>query len=551
MQETLPAPVQPVAAGAQGQGGWSRRGVVLVCTAGAAVTLVLILLSPAYGITFDERARHHHGERVLEFLRGGLGYDDFPADDSGGHLYGALFDTSAAWLHERLHGNLWIERHYLGAAFAGIGLIATGLLALRLTSATVGLLAVALLAMSPQYVGHAMNNPKDIPFAALCMVSLLAFTLARPAPPFLSWSRAVLLGLALALPLNVRPGGLLYFVYFGGVLAMMVILARAWALPTLVTVVARYALVVVLGLTIGTVFWPWAQVNPIVRPFVALSQSAQFPWRGDVLFDGREVATNALPWSYLPLWIVITTPPVVLCGLLWAAGATVVARPRERWWRVGLWAVALGPIAVIILRHSPVYDGWRQLLFVYPPLVILAASGWRDVIVSSRKQPIVSGVVLAGLLLGCAEPLLYMVRSHPNEAVYFNACVRGPRGAFRRFELDYWGNSLLQASAWTAGVAERSGVRLKVSGWPYPLVREDVLRFPSLIPTEPDAETHHIEVRLLRDSREGLRRTMSRHDILHVVRTGDGAPLAVVLPGPGFEEIQGLVSGPDRGDVLP
>ncbi len=331
----------------------------------------------------------------------------------------------------------------------------------------------------------------------------------------------------------------------------MVMLARAWALPTLAAVAARFALVAVVALVVGTAFWPWAQVNPFVRPFVALSQSSQFPWRGDVLFNGREVATTALPWTYLPLWIVITTPPVVLCGLLWAACATVMARSRERLWRAGLWVVALGPIALIIARHSPVYDGWRQVLFVYPPLVILAASGWRDVIVATQRRAVLSGVVLSGVLLGCAEPLLYMVRSHPNQAVYFNAHVRGPRGAFRRFELDYWGNSLLQASAWTAGVAQRTGVRVKVSGWPYPLVREDVRRFPSLIPTEPDAATHHLDVRLLRDSREGLRRTMARTDILHVVRTDDGAPLAVVLPGPAFAEIQDLVSEPGRADVLP
>jgi hypothetical protein len=99
-------------------------------------------------------------------------------------------------------------------------------------------------------------------------------------------------------------------------------------------------------------------------------------------------------------------------------------------------------------------------------------------------------------------------------------------------------------------VAERTGVRLKVSGWPYSLVREDVLRFSSLIPTEPDAETHHLDVRLLRDSREGLRRTMSRSDIVHVVRTDDGAPLAVVLQGPGFEEIRDLLSKPEQARTV-
>jgi hypothetical protein len=299
----------------------------------------------------------------------------------------------------------------------------------------------------------------------------------------------------------------------------------------------------VVALTVGTVFWPWAQQNPLVRPIVALSQSSHFPWRGNVLFNGREVATDALPWSYLPLWIIVTTPPVVLGGLLWAAGATFAVRGRERIWRIGLWTAALTPLALIIARHSPVYDGWRQVLFVYPPLVILAASGWRDVVVLMHGRPVMLGVVLAALIVGCSEPVLFMVRSHPNEGVYFNALVHGPRGAFRRFELDYWGNSLLQASNWTAEAAARGGVRLKVSGWPYPLVREDALRFPSLIPTEPGAAAHHLELVLLRDSREGLRKTMSRSDIVHVVRTGDGAPLAVVLAGPRFEEIHALVFG--------
>jgi hypothetical protein len=520
----------------------TSRDVLTVASGAAALTIVFMLLSPAYGITFDERSRHHHGERVLSFLRGDLSYADFAPDGTGGHLYGGLFDTSAAWLHEQFRGDVWIERHYLGAAFGGLGLLATGLLAVRLTNPGIGLLAVALLALSPRYVAHAMNNPKDLPFAALCMVSLLAFTLLRTAAPFLSWGRAVVVGLALALPLNVRPAALLYIGYFGLLLAVLTVRDRAWAPRQLCAVGARLAVVVLIALAAGTLFWPWAQQNPLVRPVLALGESSHFQWRAEVLFAGRQVAADALPWSYAPVWIILTTPPVVLLGLVCAAGATIAVRGGQQLWRLGLWLAALAPITLVIIQHSTLYDGWRHLLFVYPPLVMLAATGWHDLLVATVKRPILSGVVLAAFIIGFAEPIRFMVQSHPNEGVYFNALVRGPRGAFRRFELDYWGNSLLQASDWSARVANRAGVRLRVSGWPYALVREDVLRFPSLSPSEPGAEAHHLEVVLLRDSPTGLRKTMARHDILHVVRTGDGAPLAVVVRGPRFEEVETVIA---------
>ena len=523
-----------------------RGSSALVCGFALAVTIALALLSPAFGVTFDEPARHDQGERVLEFFRGRLSYTDFEPDGSSRHLYGALFDTTAAWLHERLGGNVWEERHYLGVAFAGAGIVATGLLAARVAGPWTGILAVALLALSPIYVGHAANNPKDIPFAALCMVALLAFTLVGPAPPFLSWGRAAAVGFALALPLNVRPGGLLYVAYFGGLIAVLTVRARAWAPRTLGRIAAGVVLVTIVALTAGTLAWPWAQQNPFVRPIAALFQVSRFKWGGDVLFAGEQLKATALPWTYTPEWIGITTPAVVLCGLCFAAGAMFFVPAGERLRRAGLWIAGLAPLMLAISRHSTLYDGWRHLFFIYPPLVVLAAIGWRDVLTATGRHRLLSAVAASALIAGCAEPLAFMVQNHPNEAVYFNALVGGPHGAFKRFELDYWGNSLFQATRWSAGVAECAGRPVAVSGWPYQVVTEDASRFPSLRSTQPGEEAHHLELHLLRDTREGLRRLMARPDILHVVRTDDGAPLAVVLPGPRFHEIEATLTSLGR-----
>ncbi len=501
----------------------------------AAICVVLPWLSSDYGMTWDEQARFAHGTRVLSFYRGDLDASDFPED--GSHLYGGLFDVAANSLHALLGEDLWITRHRVNAVVGALGILAAGLLAARLLSSAAGLTAMVLLVLSPRYLGHAMNNPKDVPFAAFCMVALLAFGLARAEPPFLSWPRALVVGLALALPLNVRPGALLYFLYFCVFVLALVARSRAWSGRRLVPVAGRVIVVGIVMLVAGCVFWPWALQNPFVRPFEALLGVADFTWQGTVLFNGEDVSSNDLPWSYVPTWMAITTPPVVLAGTALSLIPALADGRQRRMWLIGLWGVAALPVLLAILGGSTLYDGWRHLLFVYPPLIVLAAAGWQFLVNERRPRGVrVAGVAL--LVAGCLEPLVFMVRNHPNEVVYFNALVGGPRGAAARFELDYWGNSLLQAAEWTAALATRSGSPLCVSGQPYSVVRGDARRFGSLYSEWPYRKAHHVELVLARAPRRELAQLAARPDILHVIQTADGAPLAYIVAGPRIDAVR-------------
>jgi hypothetical protein len=49
--------------------------------------------------------------------------------------------------------------------------------------------------------------------------------------------------------------------------------------------------------------------------------------------------------------------------------------------------------------------------------------------------------------------LLEGVRLHPYEYIYYNRLVGGVQGAFRRFELDYWGISYREAAAYLDATA--------------------------------------------------------------------------------------------------
>jgi hypothetical protein len=43
---------------------------------------------------------------------------------------------------------------------------------------------------------------------------------------------------------------------------------------------------------------------------------------------------------------------------------------------------------------------------------------------------------------------MWMFKNHPNEYVYFSPIIGGIDGAWKKYETDYWGNSVRQAVEW-------------------------------------------------------------------------------------------------------
>ncbi|HXH07464.1 MAG TPA: hypothetical protein VNI83_12860, partial [Vicinamibacterales bacterium] len=195
-----------------------------------------------------------------------------------------------------------------------------------------------------------------------------------------------------------------------------------------------------------------------------------------------------------------------------------------------LWAFVLVPLGLAIARRATLYDEIRHLFFIVPPLAVIAAAGWTAAV--ARVRGGLRAALVAALALGLAEPVVFQVRNHPNQIAYFNAAAGGPRGAFGRFEMDYWGNCVLQAVAWAAARARDEGRPLGVSGNPWHLVQADAGRFPSLYFRLPYRGGYHLDIRLLRGPRDAVLEMARRPDVLHRVTTADGAPLCVVLPGP-------------------
>jgi 4-amino-4-deoxy-L-arabinose transferase-like glycosyltransferase len=517
---------------------------------------LMLVLSRDFGFTWDEKTHQLYGERVWRFLIEGRDDDWFrPGENLFIYLHGGLFDTICVALQRVLPAEGWVTRHYVNAAFGWLGILYLGRLGRLLAGPGTGLLAMVLLTLSPRYFADAMNNPKDLPLAALLTVALYYLMRLSPGYPYLGWRLAVPLALSIGLGVNVRAGALVFLAYLALALAGLTIARREFSLPRLGATLARWAGVTVAVLLLGTLFWPWAQVRPLTRPWQGITKLSQFQWNFPVLFDGRDVPASALPWDYVPRWVLLTTPPVVLAGAALSLllllrlrvpdpsaepGPGLASRTGPDAWRVlGLWGVTLFPATYTVLSGATIYDGIRHLLFTYPPLVALSACGWWWLFASPKRN--LRLLATAALALGLAEPLLFQWRNHPNQAVYFNAFAGGPRGAFGRYELDYWGNSLLQGVEWVDRVARASGTRVVVSGRPHHIVRDDAQRFASLSFTREEDSAHHLEILVVRGPRQDVLDLAQRGDILHAVTTADGTPLTVVVPGPRYAEVEGLL----------
>lgn len=445
--------------------GW--RGVSLACDLASAavmsVVLALVLLTfRDYGITWDETWHIVYGDHILAWFLT-LGADTSALCYRIDFLYGGAFDLLGAVARRVSPFSDFDTIHLLGALVGVLGLLGTWRLARRLGGPVAGLVAVVLLAATPVYYGNLFNNPKDLPFAVgyvWALDALCDVVLRMPRVPRRTWIRfAVLAGLAM----GVRIAGLLLLVYLAGVVLGLAWL-RARATGDLQAGLAtarrlgRPAAMAMLGAWVVMLLpWPWALLDPIRRPWMALGRMSRFTVHKRVMpFAGEDMLTTEPRWDYLLHYFGLQLPLVVLLLL-----AAAVILGGLAWWRhrervslhqrnvaLVLGAAVLAPPAYAIVVQAVLYDGLRHFLFLVPVLAVVAALG---AIRLPRVRPALARPVGLGLVLGgsalVARPIAAMRELHPNEYIYFNELIGGLPGAYGNYDTDYYGNSYKEAFA--------------------------------------------------------------------------------------------------------
>ena len=441
----------------------------------AVLLVVLPIISRDFGLTFDEKVHTMHGRMLLGYFEGknDLGkvspfteegkLKNIPPEDRPDYtdlnFFGGTFDFICAWTYEHFPmGKEYEHRHIINALFGLIAMLFTGLMVKRIAGWRAGLIALLFIALSPRFVAHSMNNPKDVPLAAMMAMGLffmVKFLQELPKPKI---GTILLLALSIALAISIRVAAiilipyLLLFAFSKQVSGMFskVFERSDWKIFFRVMITALATGVA--GYLLTALFWPYDRTNPVTVPLHVLSEVSHLDiFNSYDLFDGKWWNREEIPWYYVPKWIIVGTPLFIFIGLLLSPFLFFNRIPGEKKinpkYALLLLFCAVFPIALVIWQGSYVFHDGRHLLFTYPPLVALCALGWENIFRTGFHKYFRYAVAVL-LALICIQPLLYMKRNHPNEGTYFSPLIGGIKGAFKKYETDYYGNCIRQGVDW-------------------------------------------------------------------------------------------------------
>jgi hypothetical protein len=243
---------------------------------------------------------------------------------------------------------------------------------------------------------------------------------------------------------------------------------------------------------------------------------ADFPFATYVLYWGQLYKADQLPRSYFPtlLTLQLTEPMLVLLAAGLISCAWLWFRKQYREPAVLFLAWFLVPAALIIGFGSPIYDNGRQLYFLLPPLFIVAAIALEKVF-GLLTYPVARAAIL---LLAALPGVLISARLHPYEYVYYNELVGGTGGAFRKFEMDYWGTSLKEMTEYLNETAPLDS-RVLVFGPRQIVARYARTDIVAAIPDEQGSAGYNYAVLLTRENLD-QRRCKSADTVFQIGRRG-------------------------------
>lgn len=419
-----------------------RPGVVLF----VIFLIIGLICYKDYGVSFDEPEQRRIGTVSYNYVMQG--------DDSlmrfYNRAYGVGFELPLILMEKGLKletsRSIYLARHIVSHLFFLVSAFCMYVLCYRLFRSR--LLACAgflLLVLFPAIYAHSFFNTKDMPMLSMVIFIFLA---AQYAFEKNRSGYYALLGALCGYCVSLRVLGVMFFYVFVTLLIIDLIHAlvakekptRALINTLLFTAAAAITLYIA---------WPFIWQDPVKRIQYTYETFSKNEFVG-VFFKGVSLKPGHVPQSYLPFWISVTVP-VLLIPAFFAAvvllAASFFRRPLnfilnrpDRNHSVYLACFVL-PVCSVVYFHYNIYDSWRHMYFVYPPLVLLSVYTFYRL--SQTKFKLWGYGAIAAQ---CCLLIWFMISNHPYEQVYFNELISHKDEYIRKnFDFDYWGASTKQA----------------------------------------------------------------------------------------------------------
>jgi len=327
---------------------------------------------------------------------------------------------------------------------------------------------------SPRIFADSFYNGKDLAFLSL-FIFLIFFTIKFIKKP--NYKNAFLVSIFAAIATNLRIVAM--YVPFLIILFFIIEFLMKNKFDTKKIKVLFFLLIS--KIIILYIIWPFLWENPLTNFIYTLDSFSRFVnWEAYVFYLGDFHKVFYLPWHYIFVSFFATTPLLVsffiVCGLTQVNLRFFVRLINidnknlyKDIWRsenekifLFISFVILIPIFLIFLLDSVMYNSWRHLFFLYPPLILILIYFVNTISKKYRNKKILSYIYIF-LFIALLNNFYNLIRLHPHQYVYFNFIFE--KNANRLFEIDYWGLSNKSALKNLLDVSDKKTITVGVASF--------------------------------------------------------------------------------------
>jgi hypothetical protein len=433
-----------------------------------------ILIFKDYGVSTDEDFQRLVGFYWLNYIANFFPGSDFLLDvqnkikligdltlsvESGATFkyYGVIFDLPLAFIETVFNitdpKNFFYLRHFLNFFLFWVSSVYFyKILIIRFKNWSLAISGFLIYVLSPRIFAESFYNNKDLILLSLFSISFYYVLIFFKKENNLN---SIKLGIICAVCTSSRVLGILLIItclliYIFDLISLFK--ERIKSYNKYIILVFSYSIFLI-------IIWPYLWENPFKNFFYTIKIFSNYLHIMQVLYNGEYYYSNNLPWHYSIVWPAITTPILYIFFFIlgffffikrFLSRFVKIDNSNKRYshlwvgygekFDVFLFFLLIIFYFLIIKLNATLYDGWRQLYFIYPIIIYYAIYAIQIFYYYLKGKKYIINYLLTAYLTF----LIYILYTmHPMQMVYFNFLAKN--NVSINYQVDYWGLSSIQA----------------------------------------------------------------------------------------------------------
>lgn len=422
-----------------------------------------------FGISWDEKYQRSGGVVNLKYIYEYLNIDkllsiffvnfnlipehipsltDWNEEKHLQRFYSPIFDLPVTVFEYLLYGSegdeqkIYLFRHLITFFVFIIAVICLYLqVKIIFNSSFLGFVSIIFLILSPRFFAESFYNCKDIMFMNFVCIGMLSLTNLNKS---LNYKKLFIHSFICAIAINMRIMGV-FFIPLTFYIILVNFINNEKKIFLNLKYLFYYLFFTLLFIYIMFPFLWESPVNNFIEVFKNMSKFPAHSTSPSMLFMSKFISVIDLPWFYIPIWVSITSPLLIifffLIGSFFSLKYLVINiknifASNRAIFNCNL-ALVFAPILTIILFNSVIYNGWRHVYFIYPSIIIISIYGFNSVLNLIKRNNILLKLFFSILILFILQQTYLIKIMHPIQNVYFNSLIG--KNWKEKYDLDYWG----------------------------------------------------------------------------------------------------------------